>query len=538
MRRLTVLLLMLCFTLAPYAQRKKPVKKPATTAVKKKPAPQQKKPTKKKQAAPKQNRPVTNENIKKLQNERQNLQQQIKEQEQRLRSNERDVKKRLQDLMTLNTEIEDKKRDIDDIRADLSTIGDTIQLLEEQTALLQEQLNQHRQRYIKSLRYMYRNRSMRSKLMFIFSAKNFTQMYRRMLFMRRYAAYQRTQAEAIQQKQLELTAVHSELLNRRQQKDNLLRRNVTTHQQLEASQAEQKRVVGTLQKEHKTIEAIIAEHRKRDAALNAQIDRLIAEEVARARARAEAEAKRKAEARRKAEAEAAKKRQEELERKRKAAEARKKENERRIAEAREREAKLKAEARAKRQAEAAERKEAERRAREAEQERQAAERRAAEERKKDEREIAEVKREAEVATTLNDEDRTLSGNFESNRGRFPSPVSGGRVVNSFGQYNVEGLKNVRLDNKGINLKAQPGTTVRCIYNGEVSMVFNAGGVTGIIVRHGNYFSVYANLGSVSVKRGQHVSTGQSLGTLGSEGILQFQMRRGKDLLNPMQWLRR
>ena len=119
------------------------------------------------------------------------------------------------------------------------------------------------------------------------------------------------------------------------------------------------------------------------------------------------------------------------------------------------------------------------------------------------------------------------------------PLSGSyQVVNSFGQYNVEGLHGVRLDNKGVNLKGQPGATVRCIFTGEVCQVFNYSGITAVIIRHGGYYSVYGNMGTVSVSRGQTVSTGQGIGTVGSEGILQFQLRKGKTPLNPMQWLRR
>ena len=524
-----MLLLGFCLTPSLAQQRKKTAKKPATTAVKKKPATtQKKKPAQKKTA---QKKPAaTGPSIKGLQNERQKLQRQIKEQEQRLRKNEKDVKARLQNLMVLNTEIEDKKRSIEAMRMDLRQLNDTIMTLNTQMTLLQEQLEQRKREYVKSLRYMYRNRSMQSKLMFIFSAKNFSQMYRRALFVRHYASYQRTQGEAIMQKQQELTHVRAALLAAKDQKDNLLRRDIQTHRELETSQTEQQKVVTTLQKEHKTIEALIAEQRKKDAELNAQIDRMIAEEVARAKARAEAEAKKKAAA------EAEKKRKEELARKKAEAERIERENKRRIAEAKAKEERLKAEARA---AERKERKEAERRAKEAERERLAAERRAAEERRASERELAAAKRETAATASYDTEDRKLSTNFESNRGRFPMPISGSyQVVNSFGQYDVEGLKNVRLDNKGVNLKGQPGAAVRCIFTGEVCQVFSYSGITAVIVRHGGYYSVYGNLGSVSVSRGQTVNTGQTLGTVGSEGILQFQLRKGKAPLNPMQWLRR
>ena len=538
-RFLIIAVLLSVFCLSPYAQqRKKTGKKPAATSVQQKKKPANKKPaqTKPAQKKPAQNKKgkkkpaATNSTIKGLQNQRQQLQRQIKEQEQRLRNNEKDVKARLQNLMVLNTEIEDKKRSIEAMRMDLSHLNDTIAQLSHQMVLLQEQIVQHKAEYVKSLRYMQRNRSLQSKLMFIFSAKNFSQMYRRTLFLRHYAAYQREQGEAIMQKKQELTHIQAVLLEAKDQKDKLLRRDITTHHELEATQTEQQKVVTTLQKEHKAIESLIAEQRKKDAELNAQIDKLIAEEVARAKARAEAEAKRKAAA------EAEKKRREELARKKAEAERLERENAKRIAEAKAKEERLKREARA---AEKRKKREAERLAREAERERKAAERRAAEERRAHEREMAAARRETEAVSNYDAEDRRLSTNFESNRGRFPMPLSGSyQVVNSFGQYNVEGLHGVRLDNKGVNLKGQPGATVRCIFTGEVCQVFNYSGITAVIIRHGGYYSVYGNMGTVSVSRGQTVSTGQGIGTVGSEGILQFQLRKGKTPLNPMQWLRR
>jgi septal ring factor EnvC (AmiA/AmiB activator) len=103
---------------------------------------------------------------------------------------------------------------------------------------------------------------------------------------------------------------------------------------------------------------------------------------------------------------------------------------------------------------------------------------------------------------------------------------------------VEGLKNVRLDNKGINILGSPGAQARAIFNGEVSAVFAFGGTSVVMVRHGSYISVYCNLRSVSVSRGQKVSTRQTLGTVGTDNILQFQLRRETAKLNPEVWLGR
>ena len=136
-------------------------------------------------------------------------------------------------------------------------------------------------------------------------------------------------------------------------------------------------------------------------------------------------------------------------------------------------------------------------------------------------------------------DRMMNGGFEANRGRLPMPITGGyKVVSHFGQYNVEGLRGVTLDNKGINIKGAPGCMARSIYDGEVSAVFGYSGSMVVMVRHGAYISVYCNLKSVCVSRGQKVSTRQALGSVGTDNILQFQLRRETSKLNPEAWLGR
>ena len=300
-------------------------------------------------------------------------------------------------------------------------------------------------------------------------------------------------------------------------------------------------MVSSLQKQQKTIKSIIDKQMQRDKAINAEIDRLVAIEVEKARQRAIAEAKRKAEAARKAAEAEAKRKAEELARKKAAAEAAARENARRIALAKEREARLAREAELARKKSAEEEALAKAAAAEARRVREETERRAAIEAKEREREVAEAKKAKEEAPkiTLDSEDRRITGSFESNRGRLPMPISGSyRIVSHFGQYNVEGLKNVTLDNKGINILGSSGAAVRSIYDGEVSAVFSFGGTTGVMVRHGSYISVYCNLGSVSVRKGQKVSARQTLGTVGRDNILQFQLRRERSKLNPESWLGR
>ena len=114
----------------------------------------------------------------------------------------------------------------------------------------------------------------------------------------------------------------------------------------------------------------------------------------------------------------------------------------------------------------------------------------------------------------------------------------GHISNHYGQYSVEGLHNVQLSNSGINIKGGGGSAVRSVFRGEVSAVFNFNGTSVVMVRHGAYISVYCNLRSVNVQRGQKVSTRQSLGSVAQDNILQFQLRKMQNRLNPEAWIGR
>ena len=584
MKRILLIILALSFVLTPYAQKTAQRKKTATTArtVRTQKKTPKKKPVKRRQSkAPtraEKKAAYINASIRGLQGQRANIQKKIKEQEKALRRNQADVKKRLQDLMVLNGEIDQRQKNIDGIQQDIHHIDGNIGLLNAQLKTLEQQLQDRKNKYIRSMRYMTRHHSVQDKLMFIFSAKNLTQMYRRLSFIRQYSAYQKAQGEAVKAKQKQVTEKHKQLQVVKGHKNNLLYKGQQEKTALEGKQTEQQKVVQGLQKQQKTIQAVIADQRKKDAAINAQIDRLIAIEVEKARARAAAEAKRKAEAQA-----AAQRRREELARRKAQAEAEARENARRIEEARrkEREAELarqraaeenrkaqelarkaqeearlqaensakaraqdKARARAEKAArEAAEQANrqarAEQAAREAEADRRAAELKAKTDEARNRKELASARREANDAATLSTVDRMLSGGFEANRGRLPMPITGTyKIVSHFGQYNVQGLSGVTLDNKGINLLGKPGCVARSIYDGEVSAVFGYGGMWNVLVRHGAYISVYCNLKSVSVHKGQKVSTRQALGAVGADNILQFQLRKETAKLNPEAWLAR
>ena len=142
------------------------------------------------------------------------------------------------------------------------------------------------------------------------------------------------------------------------------------------------------------------------------------------------------------------------------------------------------------------------------------------------------------------EERLLSDNFAENKGRLPYPVTGKHViVGTFGEQQHQDLKYVRTNNSGIDIQTAAGSEARAVFNGVVTRVFVVPGYNNsIIVRHGNFLTVYSNLSEVYVKAGDKVSTRQSIGKIFTDTennnatILHFQLWKEKTKLNPAPWL--
>lgn len=399
----------------------------------------------------------TNSLIRELEGKRGELQKQIAETESLLQIHQKTVSSQLNSLASLTGQIEERKRYILTITNDIHSIDGELASVERQLRVLQKELDEKREKYAHSVQYLYKNRSIEEKLMFIFSARSLSQTYRRMRYVREYATYQRLQGEEILKKQEQVNRKRAELEEVKSAKEALLKEREEEQKKLEEQEKEMKAVVADLQKKQKGLQAEINKKRKEADQLNARIDKLIAEEIEKAR------------------------------------------------------------------------------------------KRAAEEAKKESKTTSAPARKADpmAGYTLSKADRELSGSFVSNRGKLPVPVTGPyMIVSRYGQYNVEGLKNVKLDNKGIDIQGQPGADARSIFNGTVAAVFQLNGLFNILVRHGDYISVYCNLSSVSVKQGDAVTTNQVLGKIFSDKsdnnrtVLHFQLRKEKEKLNPEPWLNR
>lgn len=159
-------------------------------------------------------------------------------------------------------------------------------------------------------------------------------------------------------------------------------------------------------------------------------------------------------------------------------------------------------------------------------------------------EIAKAEREAREAkaksSTTVVASNSLSSSFEENKSKFAWPVSG-IVSQKFGRQNHPVLKNIMLQNDGINIQTQQNEKVRAIFDGEVRAVAYISSIgISVIVNHGDYFTVYSGLKEAYVKQGQKVSTSFEIGQVfvNAEGIseLRFQIRKNTQALDPQSWL--
>jgi len=148
-----------------------------------------------------------------------------------------------------------------------------------------------------------------------------------------------------------------------------------------------------------------------------------------------------------------------------------------------------------------------------------------------------------ASIALTPEEKTLNASFVSNKGKLPWPVAKGAKVSDFGNYPHPDVPSVMVDNHGIDIMVESGTPVRAVFEGVVTGVMNIMGTTVVMVRHGEYLTVYQNLASTSVKKGDKVSTKQTIGTVAKSATsntyeLHFEIWKNDRYVNPNEWLAR
>ena len=166
-----------------------------------------------------------------------------------------------------------------------------------------------------------------------------------------------------------------------------------------------------------------------------------------------------------------------------------------------------------------------------------------------ERAAAEAKKNKKSGTTnksdkmaLTPAEKILSTTFSNNKGKLPWPVERGVVSSSFGKHASAVSDKVTITNHGIDIATTEHAKARCVFEGVVvSVVRPSASNIGVIIRHGDYFTVYAQLDEVYVNRGDKVSTKQNIGKVHTDRYegkteIHFELRHGTETLNPSIWL--
>ena len=329
-------------------------------------------------------------------------------------------------------------------------------------------------------------------LSFIFSAESFTQAYRRMRYLSQFSKWRQRKADEMGQIQSQLNARRDRMAKLQLEQQLSRQLVISTRQKLVTKRTETDKIISTLKSEEKALKKLLKQKEQEALNLDRELERLIAEEQRKAEEARLAEERRKAEEKRRAEEQ------------RKAQE--------------EQQAKARQDSIDKSRQDSASKVKPETK--------------------------PETKPKSQYEQTVEAE-RKLSGSFEDNKGQLLFPVTGRyTIVRPFGLHTHPTLKYIKTDNSGIDIEVKAGGKARAIFNGTVSAIFRQPGFNNIVmIRHGSYISIYANIKSLTVKKGDTVKTGTILGDIyadpddNNRAILHFEIRKEREKLNPELWVK-
>lgn len=350
----------------------------------------------------------------------------------------------IEGLAILQQKIRQRERLVNNIKAELALIIQEINETGDSIFTLTVELKKLKEEYAKMIYYANRHRVSYDRLVFIFSAEDFNQAYRRIKYFQQYSAYRRTQAVLITSTQDALSLKELNLERQKAEQQNLLSQEQEEKNQLEFEKGDVDRTIQDLGQKEKKLKADLRAKERAKAELDKAIADIIAEEIRLAEERARAAA-------------------------------------------------------------------------------------------------------ASTTTTssgfaLTPEEKILSENFSSNKGKLPWPTERGVVSSTYGEHQHPVLKRVKVKNNGIDILTSEGEYARAVFNGEVTRVISVPNYNNVvIVRHGEFLTVYSNLDEVLVSKGQKVTTKQRIGRVYTDRNenkteLHFEIWQAKELMNPAYWL--
>ena len=356
-----------------------------------------------------------------------------------LKETNSNAKASLNRLAVLERQIKLQDNLINNITGEITYLDTSIRQSSKRIDSLGVQLQVVKAKYASMIRYAHRNMNRNSQLLFLLSAQDFNQAYKRFIYLKQYANYRRKQAERIAEFKNSISNQVLEFNKRKEEKKNLLVSKVNQTKIIEQQKQQQNDVYSELQQKEKDLKRKLENQRRAEVQLQQEIERVISDEAKKAS--------------------------------RKSSRA--------------------------------------------------------------------------TGLALTPAEKVLSGDFSNNKGRFPWPVQRGLITDHFGEHPHSVLKYVVIRNSGIDITTQANAKARAIFKGEVTKVVAIpGGNMAVIIRHGNYLTVYSNLSEVFVKAGQQVEIKEDIGRIftdqddGNKTVLKFQIWRESTKLDPEDWISR
>ncbi len=413
-----------------------------------------------------------------LEKQRLQLKKEIEETENLLNSNKVKTKENLLQFNLISRKVNLQDRVIDNINRDLDRLDNSMFVISKDIHRYNRLLDTLKQEYAKSMIYAYKNRSSYDFLNFIFSASNFNDAIKRITYLKSYRTYREMQGDNITRTQELRKNRIVDLGETKQEKNQVLDVQSKEMAILQTQQKEKDRIIADLKKQGKQLNKQIAAKQKQMQKVNTAIASAIK--------RAQEEAKKEAIAKAAAEKERLRKEAEKVEK----SSTGDKPN-----------TPVKSVP------------------------------------------ITPVKTTAPArseSVLLNADNIALNASFEKNRGSLPWPLDRGIVLMHYGTNSLP--SGTIMDVTSVTISSDIGTSVKAVFDGTVSAVQPVEDMIVVIIQHGRYFTTYSNLTGVTVKKGQDIRTGQTLGRVASNfdgiGAIDFYISNESSNYDPEKWLRR
>lgn len=379
-----------------------------------------------------------------LENKKKQTQKEIEYINNLLKQNQKNAESSYNNLLIINKKISLQENLIASINSEIKFIDTKIADTKNVVTSLEADLKKIKEEYAKMIYFAYVNRSSYDKLMFIMSAEDFNQAYKRLKYLQYYSQYRQQQAESIKKTQETLSRTIAELEKNKEEKKELIKIQQEENIVLGIEKKQQDEVIISLQSKEKELKEKLEMQVLARKKLDKQIEEIIAREIREAEERA--------------------------------------------------------------------------------------------------------KKAAANSTTkkgnfaLTPAEKIISDNFGANKGFLPWPTERGVITGAFGEHPHPVLKNIKVQNNGIDISTEEGSIARAIFEGEVSKIVTIGPANkAVLIRHGNFFTLYSNLKETLVKAGDKVSTKQTIGIINTvkeenKTTLHLEIWQESTKLNPASWL--